>query len=126
MFFGIISTFITTPVLAAPSYLKCKTTDKDGKVQSFSVKLDETNGKITHTEDGESFNAEGFFSAKTISYQQVIGQVVGKTVQSVYTIDRTTLKIINGFISPGLPKNTLEGMTSKGSCEVVEVKGRKI
>ena len=53
---------------AEPVYLECPS----GEKREFSVKLDESNGKITHTnKDGDVFNAEGYFSANTVTYKLI-------------------------------------------------------
>ncbi len=121
MMLGIISYFIPTSVYAEPAYLECKTTNKDKKVLSFSVKFNEANNKITHTGEYGTFNAEGFFSAKTIGYK-----IIGDFFAETYLIDRTTLEVTIMYMDPEPPALPVEGLTYKGSCEVVVVKDRKI
>lgn len=127
MLLEIISTSIVTLAHAEPAYIDCKATNIDGKIRSFSVKLDEANGKITHTESGGSLNAEGHFSAKTISYKEDINLTSAVRWTYVYTINRTTLDVIIEHKVPStFPSNALESKNFKGSCKVVKVKDRKI
>lgn len=122
---GIISTFITTPAHAEPSYLICKLTYSGDKVVSYSVKVDEANGMITHSFDEVTFNAKGFFSANTISYQDSVIANKNDGSSITYAIDRTTLKAIavTSWVFAG---TTNEATLGEGSCEVEKVKDRKI
>ena len=48
--------FITSISYAKPIYIDCSASSENSK-ESFSVKLDESTGKITHTaENGSAFN----------------------------------------------------------------------
>lgn len=124
IFLGIISTFITTPAHAEPSYLICKLTFIDDKgVSTYSVKVDEANGTITHSIDGTSYNTEGSFSANTISYQDPIYANRNNDNSLIYTIDRTTLKFTANIGIISLSRTYPLG---EGSCEVEKIKDRKI
>jgi hypothetical protein len=83
-------------------YLTCNTE------VPISVKVDEATGKITHSTEGASFNAEGFFAPKTISYKHDLG---------IFKINRETLEMSMG----------IEGYEMrKVQCEIVSQKNNKI
>lgn len=115
---------------AAPAYLDCHVSTK-AEHKYFSVKLDESSGKITHTwSDGGAFNAEGFFAAETISYQQ-ISILGGVKITMKYQIDRSTLdakeestvESADRQYASEVPPST---EILKGKCKLVEVTKRKI
>lgn len=122
--------FCPSMVLAEPIYLDCEVS-KGSEQEKFSVKLDESSGKITHTRDnGSAFNAEGFFAANSISYQK-IDIIGGIRVTFRYKIDRTNLSVSKVFVAePADPKYAAqipaETTTMDGICSVVKVSGRKI
>lgn len=125
----IVSLFFTTTAYAEPTYLECKVVNENNigkqKYLSFSVKADEANGKITHTDSDMSFNEEGFFSANTIKYRVVVKIGANEPLIVIYTINRTTLDVIQEIsLAPLFPDRTYE--RAKGSCQVVKVKDRKI
>ncbi len=113
---------------AEPIYLDCQVASKTEQ-KKFAVKLDEASGKITHTyEKGDAFNAEGFFSANSISYQNII-LTSGLKITFRYEIDRTNLKAKQFFeVASADPKIDVPAQTSTmdGICSVVKVGSRKI
>lgn len=122
--------FLTTNALAKPSYVECdvKLTDKSYK---FSVKLDEENTKVTHTDaDGSAFNAEGFFSLNSIAYKHV--QLYGaQALTQQYEINRVDLSIKYTFHAEPINekyKNIIEPINtvSNGKCIVVQAKDRQL
>ena len=124
-------TMLLAPVLvnAEPIYLKCTTAaDKDGS-RVFEVKLDEATGKITHTGKEKAFNADGFFESNAISYKNVY--IVDDVSQiTTVNIDRTNLKVKIEVITEAVdpkkrgPRRGYD--LDRGTCEIVEVKSRKI
>jgi len=111
-------------------YLDCKVAG-DAEEKKFSVTLDESTTQVTHTgEKGGAFNTKGFFTANTISYQNVtISGGIKLTFQ--YEVNRTNLGIIEMFvIEPADPKYAdkipPKRTTMMGACTVVKVSGRKI
>src|SRR5262245_9272357 len=87
---------------------------------TFSVKVDEASGKITHTrKDKSAFNAEGFFSPNEISYKYVDrGRYTELTAQ--FTIDRSNLTVRSTFtvIMDRERPNPITG-ENKGTCNIV-------
>lgn len=93
--------------------------------------MDESSGNITHTrENGSAFNADGFFAANSITYQQ-IDVVSSIKITFRYEIDRKNLKATEAFVAEPvdptyaaqIPAKT---MTMSGGCDLVRVSGRKI
>jgi hypothetical protein len=126
--FFTFSILITSICSAEPIYLDCETKGEDSR--NFAVKLDEANGKITHTRSGGyAFNAEGFFSANKVTYQHI--DLVGVLVKITdkFEIDRSDLSIVNITSMESVPypdKVPSEVIEVKGSCKVVSIKKRKI
>jgi len=127
----IFSLFSPVVALAAPVYLDCKFPNKKEDIK-FSVKLDESSGKITHTwSDGAAFNSDGFFAPNSITYKDVvIAEDIKINMQ--YEINRKTLVVKRKSIIEALnpdyaslipPSNNEE---EKGICEVLDVSDRKI
>lgn len=116
---------------AAPVFLECEIHDENNNSRTFSITLDEQTTKITHAvKGGNTFNTEGFFTASTISYQQV-SITSGIRMTSIFEINRTTLAFTHTFT--GEPADAqiaaqLPGFTdiTVGVCELVEVTDRKI
>jgi len=114
---------------AKPVYLDC-TVSSNTEKKTFSIKLDQESGKITHTrENGSAFNSEGLFAATTITYQEI--QVVsGIRGTYKYEIDRPSLNIREIFVpkppdpdyAAEIPAKIIE---MSGSCRIVKVKDRK-
>lgn len=127
-----ITLIISLPsiVVAAPIYLDCVISGEE-EALNYSVKLDESSGRVTHTwTDGSAFNSEGFFSANTISYQEImIVQEIKITMR--YEINRSTLmanrqsniEALNPEYASLVP-TSIDLM--KGTCTVVNVEDRKI
>lgn len=109
-----------TLVYATTIYLSCGyLSDKETK--SFTVKLDEDSKNITHTwNDGGGFNAEGVFSANSISYQKVF-MLSPASIIDKYEIDRSDLR---------LKKVSTVGDSEKfeyfGNCDQIVIKKQKI
>ena len=95
-------------------YLTCNF----NSANTASIKLDESSGKITHSNGEMTFNANGFFSAKTISYRS---SDLGDTA-IIYEINRETLEIQSSIELDKLGRNLL----SKGQCEITTPKNNKI
>ena len=125
-----IAASLSSIVAAAPVYLDCGLADGEKGVK-FSVKLDEASGKITQTwADGAAFNAEGFFAANTISYQEImIAQDIKITMR--YEINRNTLAVnrqsnieaLNPEYASLIPPSS---EAIKGTCAIVNIGDRKI
>jgi hypothetical protein len=117
-------------VPAAPVYLDCSLAS-ESETREYAVKLDEDSGKITHTwAGGSAFNAEGFFAANTISYQQIT--VMGKIgVTLKIEIDRTNLtvkettviKVVDPKYAAKIPPTASDIF---GLCEIATTRNRKI
>ena len=107
---------------AEPVYLECQS----GEKREFSVKLDEGNGKITHTnKDGDVFNAEGYFSANTVTYKLIRVNPTGKTVNT-FSIDRTSLAFVSEMrVDFSGIKAEPVVIPSDGVCSIRQVKNRK-
>lgn len=122
--------FLSLTVYAKPVYLKCSVSS-DKETKSFHSKLDEDSGKITHTNTkGGAFNTEGFFSANTISYQNII-LVSELRVTFKYEIDRTDLSITETFVTEPINPKFAAKIPAKtirmnGICEIEQIKERKI
>ncbi|MFC1827434.1 hypothetical protein ACFLZQ_05865 [Thermodesulfobacteriota bacterium] len=63
--------FLPAFTYAEQVYLDCTVLDFDNDSSiRFTVKADESSGKITHTErEGKAYNIEGFFAPNKTSYQ---------------------------------------------------------
>lgn len=125
----LLALVVPAATLAAPAYLQCSI-DADGEKKVFSVKVDEASGKITHTRaNGSAFNADGFFSANKISYQQIEpGELV---VTFAYEIDRGSLAVTETFrIEAADPRYAAKMKpsvsTHTGTCKIEQIKKRKI
>jgi len=124
--------FLPVIALCEPVYLDCHIPKSDAfKEHSFSVKLDETTNKITHTrENGEAFNTEGFFTANIIRYQEIAD--VGAVLTTVYEIDRSDItikKTLTVDMTANMPdefKKPPDVSVGDGTCEIAIVKDRKI
>jgi len=124
---AILLTSTLTLADAEPVYLSCYLNTEDGK-NTFTVKLDESNGKVTHTrENGSAFNAEGFFSANTITYKVTVA-ASKMIVSSKYAIDRMDLSLNRVFRIDMDPEFSLPPTVNEdnGACEIMEIKKRKI
>lgn len=129
-----IAVLFSTGAMAEPIYLNCEITG-DNEKEIFQLKLDEATGKISHTRSsGGAFNADGFFSANSISWQQVIS-ASRHTVSTIqYEIDRTTLGVKAAIVvterdpddGPNLELGDLELGKKEGSCSKAEVSERQI
>ena len=128
----LLVTLVANVALAESTYIECLVTSESGDEElKHEVRLSESNGKVTHKlGTGFTFNADGFFSAKTITYKHTsnLGQII---LTRQYEIDRTNLDIlVSSEIKPSDPKY-LEAVPptvsiTKGKCEVIEVPERKI
>ncbi len=114
----------TSAAHSEPIYLTCSS---DGETR-FSVKLDESNGKITHTREsagiydaiGSAFNAEGFFSANEISYQNISFHDPFKNIDQ-YKINRTDLSYAHTHtITSNLRGITMPPSTVESSYGLVD------
>ena len=121
--FTILITYVFSSLnlsFAEPIYLNCLFVEKDqspARSQGFSVKVDETSGTITHTwiQNGSAFNAQGFFSANTVTYKRIFPSPV-LTMTVTFRIDRTNLHFTE--------ESTWEGSsndTNLGKCTIQSV-----
>jgi len=109
---------------AEPVYLKCYTNRQAEKVaiETFTVKINETSGKITHSrKDGSAFITDGFFSADKIAYKRKSSKM---RVTYHYEIDRTNLKIRE--LLDATVGNKHFKSERNGKCTIFEMKNRKI
>ena len=128
-FLTLLAVMATNVVMADPVYLNCDITE-EGKNKSFTVKLDEDSGKISHTNSsGSGFNTEGFFSPNEITYQNII-VTQGIKITYKYVIDRTTLVVNKHFRAEvldeklGIPPEVHPPFP--GLCAIADVSNRKI
>lgn len=128
-FIAISTLLFSANSLAKPVYLECEVkTDKEK--QSFTVKVDEDSGKVTHTFshlNQYAFKAEAFFTADKISYSKV-NESHGVKIVRNFEISRINLSVVetSQISSTQFPdKLPVENLSSKGSCNVIEVQGRK-
>lgn len=111
-----------------PVHLICTTgTDSDGNVIQKEISIDEDARKVTIKLKNQSHNAEGFFSANTISFQTATTEDTMMLIQK-YEIDRRTLELREAMELKETSMNFSSGGEFKktGTCEVLEVKDRKI
>ena len=122
----IILVMMSSSVYAKPVYLQCNLSSGT-EASKFTVKLDEDTGKATHTySNGTAYNAIGFYSPTTISYK-VIHDLGVATLSITYEIDRTTLKFTATDVTT--MSNSYKPMDTevkKGSCDILNIKDRKI
>ena len=110
-------------VFAKPIYLECDVhSDKQQRV--FNVKVDEDSGKVTHSEPGFAFNAEGFFSADKITYQK-IDIISGIRITQLIEISRTDLSASYVVNSKFPNENSISETPMVGACKIDEVTERK-
>lgn len=108
-------------------YLNCY--DGSGKDEAkYSVKLDENSGKVTQSNGGYKFNADGFFTVDEITYQDISVFDGVKTTQK-YTINRIDLSFRHVFVAESTQfRGRVEPkiITYTGACEIVKAKSRLI
>lgn len=124
---------------AAPVYLDCVPISNNPSSEvarefSFSVKIDEASGNITHTDaDGAAFNAKGFFTAGEVGYKQIEDTELSESETS-YKIDRTNLSFVrthtSKFSERGMARTQSQddlkrAVVIKGTCKIADVKKRK-
>ena len=124
-----LALFISTPAMAAPTYLDCFIT-LDEKPFKFNVTADESSGTITHTNnDGSAFKASAAYTASSVTYQKIEFLLSGKVKsEMVYEINRETLDVARShslIMLPEDPRTAPHIAISKGKCQVQEVKMRK-
>jgi len=126
--FTFVCLSFVSSAFAKPAYIECVVSSESEK-QPFSVKIDDDSGKVTHSQPGGfAFNADGFFSVDKITYQK-IDLFDGIKMVRVFNIDRTDLsatytsEISSTEFPDKLPSQII---TMTGSCNLVEVKQRKI
>ena len=127
--FIVIVAIIFLPTLghAEPVYLDCVRSGGE----HFFVKVDESSGKITHTEVNtqNSYNVEGFFAPNMISYKFTWGEVL--ISYQKYQINRTTLQFGSSLqltFARKYRNNSHSGsepIIGKGQCEIRKVEERK-
>jgi hypothetical protein len=126
--------------VAAPVYLDCVKKYENpppgaAREFRFSVKIDEANGTITHTDaDGSAFNAEGFFTAREVGYKHEDGDASITERVIAYTIDRANLTFTRTYTAR-LSESGRERLQSadelkrvltiRGACKIMDVKNRK-
>lgn len=123
---------VSNVALAEPTYLDCFTVNEENQKSTYSIKLDESTGKITHThKNGSAFNSEGFFNANSIRYKNV-SNTGGLLIMDTYEINRNTLGFsrhletepVNPEFLEAVPRQTIMNVT--GQCDIVKVNNRKI
>ncbi len=132
--YAVIAALITSAsVYADPIYLKCSISSEetDEHHQNIEVRLDESNGKVSHSTDALVFNADGIWSAEAIRYKYMDGTggpLVPILIQA-FKIDRSTLKMTK-TITIEYPKkfNTPDDLLGpySGDCTIVETAENKI
>jgi hypothetical protein len=112
-------------------YLECVIEPKANAVNkspmTFSVKIDEASGKITHTrKDKSAFNTEGFFSPNEIYYKHIDRDPYTESTEQ-FTIDRSNLTVRSTLVVIVDRKKpdpiTIE---NKGKCDIVPLTKKKI
>ncbi|WP_339879045.1 hypothetical protein [Pseudidiomarina gelatinasegens] len=125
---GLSLALFSVVATAEPVYLDCELFNSESEKSVFSVKLDEDNGKVTHsTANGYGLNAEGFFKVDEISYQQ-ISVFSGIKMTQRWTISRIDLSAskVTEMVSIEFPdKIKPEILTMEGACKMVKVKSRQ-
>lgn len=125
--FIVASILATSPVLAKPVYLKCSYTNGDGREIKFQSKVDEETNAVTHTNsNGHSFNAKGFFTADSITCQDVT-LIAGLRMTNQYSISRVNLSMNFSMVAESVEfPDKIEPVTASetGKCELVEVANR--
>jgi hypothetical protein len=124
---------VPASAVADPAYLKCSL-PVDSERMTIQLKIDESTGKITHTQDnGLTFNAEGFFAANTIKYQKIDSMGGLMKVVMVYEINRSTLEFtrvmqvqVNDAVQPRVDQSSGSSGAQVGRCDVVRISDRKI
>jgi hypothetical protein len=119
-------------VYADPIYLECSLLDEenDNGREDIEVRLDESNGKVSHSTNKLVFNADGIWSADAIRYKYVSGgeYLVPLIIQEIQ-INRSTLKMTKTITIEYPEKlnmpDDLIGPWS-GDCRIVETRQNKI
>ena len=117
-----ILTIIIFPTLAyaEPVYLECDYhATADDSHHPFSLRMDESSGEITHTEEnGDIPPIISRFTEDTIIYQMDKSEYVAWQ----YRINRSTLEVRVFEISK---LDNFTNQNGRGECKIVDVKGRK-
>lgn len=119
-------------VFANPIYLQCSLLDDDidnGR-EDIEVRLDESNGKVSHTTNKLVFKADGIWSADAIRYKHVSGgeYLVPLIIQEIQ-INRSTLTMIKTITIEYPEKlNKSDHVIGpwSGDCKIVETSQNKI
>ena len=117
-----ILTIIIFPTLAyaEPVYLECiYHAVADDSHHPFSLRMDESSGEITHTEEnGDIPPIISRFTEDTIIYQMDKSEYVAWQ----YRINRSTLEVRVFEISK---LDNFTNQNGRGECKIVDLKGRK-
>lgn len=117
------------PLVASsePVYLECEV-KSETETLGFSVTLDETSRKITHSQPGGfAFNSEGFFTPDKITYQ-LIDDFSGIRMVRRFEISRIDLSAghISEISSTQFPDQIAPTITAMhGLCKLLEVQARQ-
>ncbi len=86
--------FTAANIYADPVYLDCFVEDTPNVRSDFKVRLDESSGKVSHSDDRLTYNADGIWTADSVSYKHVAaGDRLVPTVIGEIHINRSTLKV---------------------------------
>lgn len=108
--------------LAEIRYLDCFVTSEKEERKDFSVAIDESSSKVTHTNEASSSVQNAVFTSSTITYKQDIASS-GLEVYFQYEISRVDLSVIQLFYIAPRNKEFLKDMPpekvyTKGKCEI--------
>lgn len=103
------------PVSAAPVNLACGI---------FKTTLDESTGRVTHTERGETYTGDAAFAANSVAYK-ARHPIQNGTAYVQVEIDRQTLAFkATGWLDQTLVHSPKYPVVD-GYCKVEEIKGRQ-
>ncbi len=126
----IVAFAISGSVASKPQYLDCYVLTHEKNKASFTVMVDESTSSITHISNGNQFKSEGFFSPKSISYDDV-KLVAGMLMNNNFMIDRLNLSVTQTFTmtakDPAIAAQ-MEPATvvQKGLCKIANTSQQKI
>lgn len=126
-FMAILVSVFSPYVFSEPVYLECEV-KSETETLAFSVTLDETSRKITHSQPGGfAFNSEGFFTVDKITYQ-IIDDFSGVRMVRRFDISRIDLSAIHTseISSTQFPDKIAPTVTTMhGLCTILEVQARQ-
>ena len=126
---ALVLIFLPAFAYAEQVYLDCTVLDFDNDSNiRFSVIMDESSGKITHTErKGQAYNIEGFFAPNKVSYQtKEHVREFNAYIMYRFDINRSTLEVKRySGTTYGRPGTDTFLPAGGGECETLNVKDRK-